>query len=220
MSPYLRTALGVTLGLAASMVVLAVYQHGGGPADSGPGPLLSDCDGRLQHLVIHYVEEAADTVVPTYRDFLGAALGRRDGLGRLPAAGGVRRSRLADRADRVPALARRRGSCDDHVVARPLAGVGAVARRPDVAPGPAGRRRGRRVACPRGRPTDCRRSGCRARPERDGTDQRPVLRRRRLHGRRRDGLRASGRIAAEPATHGGHARGTRRPAGEPACSAA
>ena len=70
MSPFLRTTLGVTIGLAAAMVVLAVYQHGGGPADPGHGPLLSDCDGRLQHLVIHYVEEAADTVVPTYRDFL------------------------------------------------------------------------------------------------------------------------------------------------------
>lgn len=71
MSYYFRTALGVALGLAAAMVVLAVYQGSGGPADSGHGPLLSDCDGPLRQVVIHYVAEAADTVVPTYRDFLG-----------------------------------------------------------------------------------------------------------------------------------------------------
>jgi hypothetical protein len=70
MSPCFRTALGVAIGLAAVMVVLAVYRGDGGPADLQPGPLLSDCDGPLRQLVIHYVEEAADTVAPTYRDFL------------------------------------------------------------------------------------------------------------------------------------------------------
>ena len=203
MSPYLRTALGVTLGLAASMVVLAVYQRGGGPADSGPGPLLSDCDGRLQHLVIHYVEEAADTVVPTYRDFLG----------QLPAD--VTVSVVCPRPETFDDLVSRIGPVEcrlSPVVVSHAMTTWSRDRWLALGPSPGGRMlllapRGKtRPACgPRGRPTDCGRSGRRARPRRGGPHQRPVLRRRRLHGRRRDGLRAAGRAAAEPATHGGHA---------------
>ena len=35
------------------------------------GPVLSDCDGRLEQVVIHYVTEAAPVVTRTYREFLG-----------------------------------------------------------------------------------------------------------------------------------------------------
>ena len=68
--PY-RIPLGVALGLAASAVVLAMLP-GGGSGRSRPegGKLLSECDGAIREIVIHYVPEAADVVAPTYRDFL------------------------------------------------------------------------------------------------------------------------------------------------------
>jgi uncharacterized DUF497 family protein len=63
--------LGVLLGLSASAGILSVYDGGAGqvprPAD---GPLLSECDGRLRQVVIHYTTDAADVVIPTYRGFL------------------------------------------------------------------------------------------------------------------------------------------------------
>ena len=31
---------------------------------------MSECDGAIREIVIHYVPEAAEIVVPTYRDFL------------------------------------------------------------------------------------------------------------------------------------------------------
>lgn len=66
-----RIPLGVTLGLIASAVVLAAIP-GGGNGLIGPGRhvLLSDCDGAIREVVIHYVRDAADIVLPTYRDFL------------------------------------------------------------------------------------------------------------------------------------------------------
>ena len=68
--PY-RIPLGVALGLAASAVVLAMLPGGGGGRDRPEGgKLLSECDGAIRELVIHYVPEAADIVAPTYRDFL------------------------------------------------------------------------------------------------------------------------------------------------------
>jgi len=74
MSARYRVSLGVLLGLAASVPVLSLLD-GTGSGDSGlpevvSGPLLSDCDGAIRELVIHYVPETADVIVPTYRDFL------------------------------------------------------------------------------------------------------------------------------------------------------
>ncbi len=67
-----RLVVGVLLGLAVSAVVLSALESTGGrsPAPALPGPVLSDCDGPIRELVIHYVRAAAPIVGPTYRDFL------------------------------------------------------------------------------------------------------------------------------------------------------
>ena len=62
--------LGVVLGLATSMGLLSVDHGRVGSAPQSAGPLLSDCDGTLRQVVIHYSAEAADVLVPTYRTFL------------------------------------------------------------------------------------------------------------------------------------------------------
>jgi hypothetical protein len=51
---------------------LSLLDGSGGPGSPAvvPGPLLSDCGGPIRELVIHYVLAAAETVTPTYRDFL------------------------------------------------------------------------------------------------------------------------------------------------------
>ena len=67
-----RVALGVLLGLAASAALLSVFDGfgGGNLAATLRGPLLSDCEGPLRELAIHYVSEAGEVVGPTYGDFL------------------------------------------------------------------------------------------------------------------------------------------------------
>jgi hypothetical protein len=68
---WFRVPLGVALGLAASAVVLAILPGGGSEQGNRQrGRLLSECDGAIRELVIHYVPEAADAIVPIYRDFL------------------------------------------------------------------------------------------------------------------------------------------------------
>ena len=63
--------LGVLLGLAVSAGVLSVYEDGANQMPQlSTGPLLSECDGSLRQVVIHYPAEAAEVVVPTYRGFL------------------------------------------------------------------------------------------------------------------------------------------------------
>lgn len=66
-----RVPLGVLLGLVASAAVLSAIDGtgGGSPAGEQPGPLLSDCEGSIRELVVHYVSEGAGVVGPTYRDF-------------------------------------------------------------------------------------------------------------------------------------------------------
>jgi hypothetical protein len=67
-----RVLLGVLLGLVASAAVLSVFDGiGGGSPEGAPrGPLLSDCQGTIRELVMHYVREAAAVVGPTHREFL------------------------------------------------------------------------------------------------------------------------------------------------------
>jgi hypothetical protein len=67
-----RLALGVLLGLAVSAAVLSVFDGlgSGGSAPTLRGPVLSDCDGPLRELAIHYVSAAAEVAGPTYCDFL------------------------------------------------------------------------------------------------------------------------------------------------------
>ncbi len=63
--------LGCLLGLVASAGVLSVYDGGAGPTPQLTyGSLLSECDGCLRQIVIHYTAEAAAVVAPTYREFL------------------------------------------------------------------------------------------------------------------------------------------------------
>ena len=63
--------LGVSIGLVASAAALSLYHGGqGGQGDTERGPLLSDCHGAIRELVIHYVEDAAEIVLPTYRELL------------------------------------------------------------------------------------------------------------------------------------------------------
>jgi hypothetical protein len=64
-----RLVLGVALGLAGSAGVLSLYD--GGPPQAAPaGPLLSECDGTLREVVMHYTEDSAAVVAPTYQTFL------------------------------------------------------------------------------------------------------------------------------------------------------
>jgi hypothetical protein len=67
-----RVPFGVLLGLVASAALLSVFDDAGGgsPAGALHGPLLSDCEGTIRELVIHYVPGAAEVVGPAYCDFL------------------------------------------------------------------------------------------------------------------------------------------------------
>lgn len=68
-----QTCAGVALGLLAGAAVLTINDGGGGVQPPPPsGPILSECDGRLCELVIHYEPSAKGIVVPVYRDFLRA----------------------------------------------------------------------------------------------------------------------------------------------------
>ncbi len=63
-----RVLLGVALGLAVAFAILAFYRRG--PAVAATGPLVSECDGALRRVVIHYAGDGDEVVLPTYRDFL------------------------------------------------------------------------------------------------------------------------------------------------------
>jgi len=67
-----RIGLGVVIGLACAAIVLVVVgnRQVQAPVQTNRGPVLSDCDGTIRDLVIHYVPDAERIVVPTYRDFL------------------------------------------------------------------------------------------------------------------------------------------------------
>ncbi len=59
---------GAALGLAVACGVLFFWRRG--PVVVPTGPLVSECDGAIRRLAIHYTEEADPDVYPTYRDFL------------------------------------------------------------------------------------------------------------------------------------------------------
>jgi len=74
-----QTITGMALGLLAGVAVLSIAGSGGGGGHhtagrppSPAGPILSECDGRLAELVIHYEPSAKDSVARVYHDFLGA----------------------------------------------------------------------------------------------------------------------------------------------------
>ncbi len=69
--------LRVVLGVAVGIVVGGAMVVSGGDASRTAAPreartLLSDCDGALEKLAIHYVSGAAPIVATAYREFLGA----------------------------------------------------------------------------------------------------------------------------------------------------
>jgi len=68
------TLLGIAIGLSAAVVVLSLLTGGQGRREPATGPILSDADGPIRELVIHYVSGAAEVSGPVYRQFL-AALG-------------------------------------------------------------------------------------------------------------------------------------------------
>lgn len=61
---------GVCLGVTAAAAVLAL--RGGGSTRADSGAVLSECDGQLRELVIHYEPSARDIALPVYREFLRA----------------------------------------------------------------------------------------------------------------------------------------------------
>ena len=66
-----QTMVGVIIGLVAGGAILALT----GSPERRPvpcGPILSECDGHLRELVLHYEPSAKEIVAPVYRDFLGA----------------------------------------------------------------------------------------------------------------------------------------------------
>lgn len=67
---WLRVPLGVLLGLVASAIVLAVVDLRPPPPAGSPPTVLSDCDGAIREIVIHYATEAGDVVGRPYREFL------------------------------------------------------------------------------------------------------------------------------------------------------
>jgi hypothetical protein len=70
MSVWLRVPLGLALGLIAAAVVLAVVDFRPPAPARSRATVLSDCDGAIRELVIHYVTEAGDVVGTAYREFL------------------------------------------------------------------------------------------------------------------------------------------------------
>ena len=66
-----QTIVGVIIGLVAGGGILALT---GGPGRGAlpSGPILSECDGHLRDLVLHYEPSAKGITVPVYREFLGA----------------------------------------------------------------------------------------------------------------------------------------------------
>jgi len=69
-----QTVVGVALGILAGAFALAIIGGGGGTRATVPpsGAILSECDGRLGELVIHYEPSAKGAVIPVYRAFLSA----------------------------------------------------------------------------------------------------------------------------------------------------
>ena len=66
-----QNLVGVLLGLLAGSAILAL-KEGPAPDRFAAGPVLSECDGHLRELVIHYEPAAKPVVAPIYRQFLQA----------------------------------------------------------------------------------------------------------------------------------------------------
>jgi hypothetical protein len=67
---WMRIPLGILLGLVGAAIVLAVVDPRTATPVASPPTVLSDCDGAIDEIVIHYVTGAGDIVGRAYRDFL------------------------------------------------------------------------------------------------------------------------------------------------------
>ena len=66
-------AAGIAAGLVLAAIVLTqASRRAAAPPARRAGPVLSDCQGRLDELVVHYVPAAAGVVMTVYREFLSA----------------------------------------------------------------------------------------------------------------------------------------------------
>lgn len=70
--PRWQTWTGMLLGLAVGGAILTLTGGGAGQTPPLSGPILSECDGHLRELVIHYEPSAKEIVGTVYRDFLTA----------------------------------------------------------------------------------------------------------------------------------------------------
>jgi hypothetical protein len=69
-----QTVVGMVIGLAAGAAVLSLT--GRAPATrENSGLILSECDGHVRELVIHYEPSAKEITATVYREFLGALPG-------------------------------------------------------------------------------------------------------------------------------------------------
>ncbi len=66
----LRIPLGILLGLVGSAIMLAVVDSRPTAPVASPPTVLSDCDGAIDEIVIHYITGAGHIVGRAYRDFL------------------------------------------------------------------------------------------------------------------------------------------------------
>ncbi len=69
MTPRWPRLAGIALGLGVAGIVLLILGNARIRAMSS-GPILSEHDGHIRELVIQYIPEARDIVLPVYRDFL------------------------------------------------------------------------------------------------------------------------------------------------------
>ena len=69
---FARIALGVVIGALTSLLLMPLF--GVGPASgSSQGPVaVSDASGELEHIELHWVEAAAELLMPTYTALLEA----------------------------------------------------------------------------------------------------------------------------------------------------
>jgi len=66
---YWQRNLGVVIGLIAAGAILSLTGNVRDPAASS-GPILSECDGHMRELVLHYEPSSREVVSTVYRDFL------------------------------------------------------------------------------------------------------------------------------------------------------
>jgi hypothetical protein len=71
-TPRWQTVVGIPLGVVIGFAIHAMLDRPDRNGTWSNGPILSECDGHLRELVIHYEPGARDAAGPVYRQFLGA----------------------------------------------------------------------------------------------------------------------------------------------------